>query len=151
MKKIRSILLFCTACFFSSAFAQTPQIDKPWVRASIAGSSVSAAYMQIKSAEPLKLVKVESPVAGLVEMHSMAVKNGVMEMRAVDAIDIAANKTTELKSGGYHIMLMKLNKTIAAGDKIPLTLTFENKEKKSMKVMVEALAQQNEAHQHHAH
>ncbi len=151
MKKIRPILLYCAACFFSSAFAQTPQIDKPWVRTSIAGSTVSAAYMQIKSAEPLKLVKVESPVAGLVEIHSMAVKNGVMEMRAVDAVEIVANKTTELKPGGYHIMLMKLNKTITVGDKVPLTLTFENKEKKAIKVMVEAPAQQNEAHVHHAH
>ena len=38
----------------------------------------------------------------------MITEAGVMKMREVKAVDIAANGKTELKPGGYHIMLVGL-------------------------------------------
>jgi len=45
----------------------------------------------------------------------------VMRMREVKAIDLPQGKTVTLKPGGFHIMLMNLEKPIAAGDVVPLT------------------------------
>ena len=103
-----------------------PNVSNVWVKITVPGSNVSAAYMQIKSATPLKLVKAESPVAGIAEIHDMKMNDGVMEMKALDALDIPIDKTTELKPGGKHIMLMKVKQPINKGDKVPLTLTFED-------------------------
>lgn len=118
-----------------------PSVSNVWVKTTVPGSSVSAAYMQIKSATPLKLVKVESPISGLAEIHDMKMNDGVMEMKALDALDIPVDKTTELKPGGTHIMLMKVKQPIDKGDKVPLTLTFEGPDKKLMTLKLNALAQ----------
>lgn len=127
-----------------------PTVSNVWVKTTIPGSSVSAAYMQIKSATPLKLVKAESPVAGIAEIHDMKMNNGVMEMKALDTLDIPIDKTTELKPGGTHIMLMKVKQPINKGDKVPLTLTFEVPGKKLMTMKLNALARAGDD-RHHTH
>jgi copper(I)-binding protein len=48
-----------------------------------------------------------------------------MEMKPVDKIDIPAGGTVELKPGGYHVMLLDVQKTLNPGDTFDVTLTFE--------------------------
>ncbi len=119
-----------------------------WAKTTVPGGSVSAAYMHIKSAKALKLVNAESPLTSLVEIHNMNMKDGVMEMKAVDAIDVPANKLIELKPGGFHIMLIKLNKAINKGDSVPLKLTFETADKKRFTVDVAAKGQEKDSESH---
>lgn len=128
--------------------ATAPLITDAWVKTTVPGATVSGAYMHIKSAQPVKLVKAESPVAGLVELHNMSMKDGVMEMKAMDAVDVPANKVVDLKPGGMHVMLMMVKKPINKGDKIPLTLTFEGADKKPLAVKVEAIAQEKDSGSH---
>ena len=49
-----------------------------------------------------------------------------------------ANKTLELKPGGYHVMLMSLKQPVNVGDSVPITLTFEDKAGKRSSVDVKA-------------
>lgn len=51
---------------------------------------------------------------------------GMMTMQPVDSIPVPAGESVELKPGGYHIMLLDVQKTLAPGDTIEVTLTFEN-------------------------
>ncbi len=124
----------------TSAAKSPVTISEIWARPSVPGGNVSAAYMQIKSSAPVKLIKVDAPVAGNVEIHNMNMKDGVMEMKAVDAIDVSANKMVELKPGGYHVMLMMLSKSINKGDNVGLKLTFEGADKKTFTMDVVARA-----------
>ena len=130
--------------FVGAAFAQAQKMNPPvtisnmWAKTTVPGGAVSAAYMQIKSAKPVKLVKVEAAIANIVEIHDMKMKDGVMEMKALDAVDIPANKLVELKPGGMHVMLINVKQPINKGDKIPLTLTFESADKKSFTMNFEA-------------
>jgi copper(I)-binding protein len=119
-----------------------PAITDAWVRTTVPGGTVSAAYMHIKSTKPLRLVKAESPVAGLVELHNMTMKDGVMGMKAMDAVDIPADKMVELKPGAMHVMLMMVKQPIKAGDKVPLILTFEAADKKPVVIKLDAVAQE---------
>lgn len=125
-----------------------PTITDAWVKTTVPGGRVSAAYMSIKSAKPLKLVKVETPVAGIVELHNISMKDGVMEMKAVDAVDIPANRSVDLKPGGLHVMLMKVAQPINTGDNVPLVLTFESASKKSVVVKLDATAREKAASGH---
>jgi copper(I)-binding protein len=80
-------------------------------------------------------------------------------MRALpDGLDLPAGKTVELKSGGYHVMLMDLKQQMKDGDIVPLTLVIEGKDKKRTNVDVKApvkpLATDSKAaaeHNHAAH
>ena len=134
------------AFVWSSAHAQNlgsaPSIADVWVRATVPGSTVSAAYMSIKSAKPLRLVKAQTPVADIAELHDMKLKEGVMEMNAKDAIEVPAGKAIDLRPGGMHIMLMKVKQPIRAGDKVPLTLTFEDDDRKPLVINLDAVAQE---------
>ena len=123
-----------------------PEVSGAWVKTTVPGSSVSAAYLQIKSRTSLKLVKVASPVAAIVEIHDMKMNGGVMEMKAMDAVDVPAGKVIELKPGGLHIMLMQVKKPINKGDKVPLTLTFEASGKRPMMMKLDAIAREHDAH-----
>jgi periplasmic copper chaperone A len=149
--------LAAAAIISQAAFAQiansaTPpspvSITNAWAKTTVPGGQVSAAYMDIKSTTPVKLVKVETAIAGNVEIHSMTMKSGVMEMKAVDAIDVPANKTVSLKPGGYHVMLMMLAASIAKGDTVPLKLTFEGESTKTFTVDVNAKAQEGKVDEH---
>lgn len=128
--------------------AATPIITDAWVKTSTPGGSVSAAYMNIKSATPLKLVKAESPVAGMVEIHEMKMNDGVMEMKALDAVNVPVDKLVKLAPGGVHVMLMQVKKPIKKGDKVPMVLTFEDEAKKPLIVTLEAIAKEHNAGGH---
>ena len=125
-----------------------PKVFDVWVKTTVPGGTVSAAYMHIKSATPLKLVKAESSIADIAEIHDMKMNAGVMEMKAMDALDIPADKLVDLRPGGLHVMLMKLKKPINKGDKVPLTLTFEGADKKPVVVKLDAIAQEKNSGEH---
>jgi periplasmic copper chaperone A len=134
-----------------AALAQTSSpvtVTNAWAKTTVPGGKVSAAYMDIKSTAPVKLLKAETSIAGNVEIHNMSMKDGVMEMKAVDAIDVPANKTVSLKPGGYHVMLMMLAASINKGDSVPIKLTFEGADKKPFSVDVKAKAQESNSAEH---
>lgn len=75
---------------------------------------------------PVTIVSGSSPVAGMVELHEMAMVDGKMVMQQKEGgFPIAAGETIELKPGGNHIMLMDLKEPIEAGDMVSITLTTD--------------------------
>ena len=127
MKNILSIALAMAALFATPAGAEV-RVDQPWVRATVATQKVTGAFMTLTSDKPMSLVSAVSPAAKTVEIHEMKMdmKSGVMSMQAVSSLAIVPGKPTELKPGGYHFMLFDLTKPLAAGDSVPLTLTFKD-------------------------
>lgn len=122
------------ACLFAApAQAQEVKagdlvITQAWSRATPGGAKVAGGYLTIenKGAAPDRLISGAGDVAGKVEIHEMAVNNGVMTMRALDkGLAIEPGKTVKLAPGGYHLMLMDLKSPLKQGDKVPLTLKFE--------------------------
>lgn len=122
----------------------TPAITGAWARSTGPGATVSGAYMRIISAKPLRLVKAETPLAGIVELHNMTMKDGVMEMKAMDAVEIPANKLVELKPGSMHIMLMQIRQPFKPGNKVPLALTFERAGGKPLVLNLDVVAQETD-------
>jgi protein SCO1/2 len=85
-----------------------------------------------------KLVSASSPVTPVVEVHEMAMQDGVMRMRQVPALALPAGKTVELRPGGYHVMLLDLKQQVKEGDTVPLTLVFEGQDGKRETLEVKA-------------
>jgi copper(I)-binding protein len=138
-------MLIAAAC---PAFAQATgspsiEVEKPWARATPAGAQTGAAYMTLdnKSGSADRLTGASSDVAATLQIHEMAVVNGVMQMRQlVEGLPIPAGGTVELKPGSYHIMLLRLKKPLTAGETFPLTLTFEKAGNISVAIPVQALS-----------
>jgi copper(I)-binding protein len=113
-------------------------VDKAWVRATVAQQKATGAFFQLRSVGDPRLVEVRSGVAGLVEIHEMAMDGDTMKMRAISGIDLPAGQMVELKPGGFHVMLMDLKKPVSAGEQLPLTLVFESKDKKRQAMEIKA-------------
>lgn len=133
MKKLALIL----SLLAFGAQAQTTATD-PWVRGTVATQKATGMFVQLTSAQGGKLVAGSSPVAGRVEIHEMAVVDGVMRMREISALELPAGKAVELKPGSYHLMLMDLKQPMKAGDIVPVTLVIEGTDKKRETVELKA-------------
>ncbi len=138
MKRLnRLFALTGLALMAQLAFAQTT-VKEPWVRGTVAKQKATGVFMQITSTQGGKLVSAQSPVAGVVEIHEMAMEGDVMKMRAVPGLELPPGKAVELKPGGYHVMLMELKQTLNTGDTVPVTLVIEGKDGKRETVEVKA-------------
>ncbi len=140
MKKlIIATLLSLTA----SAWAQAPanvEVKDAWIRATVAQQKATGAFMQLTAKADSRVVQATSPMAGVVEIHEMAMENDVMRMRAVPALPLPAGKTVELKPGGYHVMLMDLKGPVKEGDVVPVSLVVEGKDGLRQTVEIKAMA-----------
>jgi len=143
-----AILLLAPAC----AHAQV-RVSDAWVRATVPQQQVSGAFMQLSSSKDMRLVEVRTPVAGVVEIHEMAMDKGIMRMRPVPGVDLPAGRTVELKPGGYHVMLMDLKRQLKEGESVPITLVLEGKDKKRETLEVQAAVRplNTAAHGHQGH
>ena len=139
----RSLIAACVAAsaalLLNPALAQVTVKDA-WVRATVAQQKATGAFMQLQSAQEARLVAAQSPVAGVVEVHEMAMDGGVMKMRALPSLALPAGKAVELKPGGLHVMLMDLKGQVKDGDTVPVTLVVEGKDGKRQNVEVKAVA-----------
>jgi copper(I)-binding protein len=102
-------------------------ISDAWVRATIAETPVTAAYLTVKNKGAADtLVRASAPIAGMVQLHETITEHGTAKMREkAGGFPVPANGTFEMKPGGYHIMLLDLNQLPAKGETVELTLTFE--------------------------
>ncbi len=106
-------------------------VKNAWAKPTVPGQPVAAAYFEITASKAAHLLKVETPVAGLAEVHEMKQENGVMKMRQVQGLSLPAGQTVTLKPGGMHVMLMQLQSQLQEGAKWPLIVTTEQDGKRS--------------------
>ncbi|MBI3714890.1 MAG: copper chaperone PCu(A)C [Betaproteobacteria bacterium] len=100
------------------------KISQAWARVTAPGANTGAVYMKVEASSPVQLVQAESDVSKSAELHEMKMADGVMQMRPISPIEMGPGKPVEFKPGGYHIMLLQLKRPIAAGDLVPVRLTF---------------------------
>jgi len=110
---IAKVLFGCALLVASLQASAQVDVSQAWVRATVAQQKATGAFLQLKAKSDSRLVEARSPVAGVVEIHEMAMDGSVMKMRAVPGLDLPAGKSVELKPGGYHIMLMDLKGAIS--------------------------------------
>lgn len=102
-------------------------VAHPWVRATPDGATVTAAFMEIKTAKDVsdRLISATSPAAGRVEVHTHSMDGEIMKMRRVDALDLKPGKSEILKPMGSHMMLLDVKQPLKEGDLVKMQLTFE--------------------------
>ena len=154
MKNV-TFMLACVAALFAAAAApaQRPATPRPAISSSRrpgaarrpSGAKVAGGYLTIenKGTAPDRLISGAGDFAGKVEIHEMAMNNGVMTMRPLDkGLTIEPGKTVKLAPGGYHLMLMDLKNPLKQGDKVPLTLEFEKAGKVTLSLDVQGVGAQ---------
>ncbi len=136
---MKKLIITCLLAVSAAAWAQTTvKVQDAWVRGTVATQQATGAFMRLTADKAARLVGVESPAAGAVEMHEMSMDKNVMRMRQISGIDLAPGSSVELKPGGLHLMLLDLKAPLKAGDSVALTLIFEDAAKQRFTQQVTA-------------
>jgi periplasmic copper chaperone A len=123
-------------------------ISQGWSRATPGGAKIGGGYLTIenKGAAPDRLIHSSGDFAGKIEVHEMAMKNGVMTMRPLDnGLTIEPGKTVKLAPGGFHLMMFDLKNPLKQGDKVSVILEFEKAGKVTLSLDVEGIGAQGPA------
>lgn len=111
-------------------------VEDAWARATVPGQPAAAVYLTIRNSGGAdRLTGVSSPV-GRASLHSTAMDDGVTRMRPVEALDVPANSTVELKPGATHVMLAGLKQPLEAGSTVPLHLEFDESGERQVRVAI---------------
>ncbi|WP_182418950.1 copper chaperone PCu(A)C [Bartonella sp. HY038] len=127
------------------------EIIHPWSRATVPTAKVAGGYFKIinKGDVADKLVKVTADLSDDVQIHEMAMVDGVMKMRHLtDGIDIPIGGDIEFKPGSYHIMFMDLKNGLKEGEKFKGKLYFEKAGEVEVDFKVEAMDTKSMNHDH---
>ena len=128
-------------------------ITQAWTRATPNGAKIGGGYFTIenKGAAADRLIGGSGDIAGKVEVHEMAMDNGVMKMRPLDkGLTVEPGKTVKLAPGGLHLMMFDLKGALKQGDKVPVTLEFEKAGKVTISLDVQGLGAQAPAADDHS-
>jgi copper(I)-binding protein len=123
--------------YAASMMAMKPQ-PKTWTvgdlvisgafsRATLPNAPVAGGYFTItnKGSVDDTLTSASSPAAGSVQLHAMAMQNGVMKMQELpEGVAVPAGKTVSLTPDGLHLMFTDLKQRFVKGKTVPVTLTF---------------------------
>ncbi len=133
--------------------AESVSASEPFVRMAPPGMANTGAFMVLKNADSKdhKVVKAESPVAKVVELHTHTKVGEMMEMRPVKDIEIKAKSETVLKPGGLHVMLIGLKQALKEGDNVAITLTFEDGSSKKVEAPVRNIQTEMKMEMKHGH
>lgn len=130
------------------------EIAHPWARMTPAGAKVGGGYLTVENEgkEADRLVSATAEVAGRVEIHEMAVKDGVMTMRMLpDGLEIPAGGEAKLAPGGFHLMLMDLKQPLKEGESFKGTLTFAKAGTVNVSFKIEGMAGPKGSEADHSH
>ena len=97
-------------------------VIKPAAGRDVAGGGLMA-YV---TGAPVELVGASTDIADRVELHTMTMEDGVMQMRQVDSFTASEGDPIVLQRGGNHLMLFGVDPDIAEGDTVDLSLEFRD-------------------------
>lgn len=157
---IRTLLLACLLIMAGQVSAHDFRLADlrlvhPFATPTPPTAQVGAIYLDISNQgdKPARLIGARAHLAKTVELHDMAMDGGVMKMRQVQQIEIAASETLKMRpGGGYHLMLIGLKQPLKAGESFPIWLKFEQQGEIRVEVWVETAVQGGaaaDAHHHH--
>src|SRR5690606_898163 len=148
---VLAILAVGAGAFQAAKAVRIPsvKVQGAWARPALEGGN-TAVYLTIANEEgaPLRLVAAEVDVAEAAELHESSIgADHVMRMHPVEAIELPAGATVELRQGGLHIMVLGLDKPLFEGDHFLVRLVFEGYDPVSIAVPVR-LAPESADHGH---
>ena len=115
-------------------------ISKAFIKLPRPGVDVTAGFATVKASSDLKVIEVSNKNFKKIELHSMKMANGIMEMRKLTNPKLGPNSPLILSPGNDHLMLFGIKKKLVPGENLDLTFVFKdgknNKITKAFKFVV---------------
>ena len=142
IRHLKMKLSFFTLILISSfAFgADEITVSKAIIKMPRPGVDVTAGFATVEATSDLKVIEVSNKNFKKIELHSMKMANGVMEMRKLTNPKLGPNSPLILSPGNDHLMLFGIKEKLVPGENLDLTFVFKdgknNKITKAFKFVV---------------
>ena len=127
---IKKVILFSLILLMGLNSVHAKIIVKDeWARVTPSGSG--SVYMTIENDgdQDDTLTSAISDEAEMTMIHQTVREENIAKMiHVMGGIDLPKGKRIKLEPGGYHLMLMGINKNLTLNDRIRITLSFKNNE-----------------------
>lgn len=115
-----------------------PIVSRAWVGETVPGQNTATLQLNVTTVKAVKLLSVSSPVANTVEIHSMKLRRGKLQMHIANDLSLPEHQTITFGSDKLFLMMTGINKTLNSGDSIPINLTFSFADKHTKTVTASA-------------
>lgn len=138
--------LLLPACFANAHEYKAGQLEiaHPWSQELPPNAPTVAAYfvIQNKGDAADRLLSVDSPIAGIAQLHEHIKQNDLMKMQQVASVEIPAGGEITFAPMAYHVMLLELKdrSLLSDGKQFPLTMHFEKSGNVTVQVTVQKQA-----------
>jgi len=122
--KLSFFLLILISSIAFTAYEIT--ISKSFIKLPRPGVDVTAGFGTISANTNLKVMNISNKNFKNIELHSMKMAYGVMEMRKIINPKLGPNSPLVLSPGSDHLMLFGINKKLVSGQNLDLTFLFED-------------------------
>lgn len=123
------LLAFLGLIFIATlARADDLRVDDAWIREAPPGASVHAGFARLHNdgARDLAIVGVECEAFSSAQLHEMSMDDGVMRMRPLERVTIAAGADHVFAPGEQHLMLFNAKRPLKAGDQVTVALVLDD-------------------------
>lgn len=136
-KTIKTVLILIVSTSLNSVIAMHHivsdissgiTINDPWIRLAPPNAPVLGLFMKINNntTDEIKLLAANADGYQRVELHKTLFQHGIMKMLQQNFISIPAQSQVRLKPGSWHIMLIKPHNVPQIGEKVKISLKFDN-------------------------
>lgn len=153
-KNLLSAMVLAVAGLASLPAAAQVAVTDAWARATTPGAKTAAGYLVFtnKGSEARSLLKIVSPAADRVSLHQTSVDaNGVSRMWPLGKFEVQPGETLRFEPGARHLMFEGVTTPFVAGQKVALTLKFEDEPEFTVQLEVRPLVPDMPAEQKHDH
>ncbi|MEO7177589.1 MAG: copper chaperone PCu(A)C [Allosphingosinicella sp.] len=103
----------------------TVRVSDVWVRLPAAKKGPGGAYFRMEAgSEGTRLLGVSSPSVRWIELHETLMNGSDARMKKHRDVEFPSRGELVFEPGGRHAMLFGISRTVRAGDRIPLTFSF---------------------------
>lgn len=101
------------------------KVTDAWIREAPPGLMTLAGYASLTNTgqQPLRVLKIQSPVFSEVQMHETVMEHGMASMRPMGELQLGAHQKIVFEPAGRHFMLMGANKPLHHGDTVQVQFT----------------------------
>jgi copper(I)-binding protein len=136
----RNVICLAAASLLAfTALAADVALTNAWMRPAPAGAESARAYVDIESAATLDLVGASTPVAKSVAIVHVARIGDPSTEAVVKSLPVRAGATTRLAFRGDHLRLVDVNRDLANGTPVPLTLVFKDASGKEVRATTDVV------------
>ena len=135
---IKRLALITLIFFTLPCSAANLQITEAWIKNLPMSVPMRAGYMDISNnqAETIKIEWLKSEAFARIEIHRSVEKDGMMSMHPVSVLAISPGETVRLAPGGIHLMLMNPLTTLVPGNKIVVTIGYDDQSTQKIELIV---------------